>query len=202
MTENDKSTAEMILASGKTAPRITPDIIKATIASENYFTAQDAVCHIPCAEGDVANTPQSLAALGLLTICVLVLKNGFTVLGKSACASPENFDANIGRKVAFEDAFGQVWQLEGYLLKQRLFDEACQYALLHGEVDTVPPFQRRVMTERDELAAKLCKLGAFLVTPTYRRLADEEQTRLADQFEFMRQYLNVLNARIDAFVQA
>ena len=67
-------------------------------------------------------------ALGLLTFCVLVLKNGFTVTGESACASPENFDAEIGRKVARDNAINKIWALEGYLLKQALHDAAKEAA--------------------------------------------------------------------------
>ena len=59
-------------------------------------------------------------ALGLLTFCVLVLRNGFTVTGESACASPENFDAEIGRKVARQNAINKVWPLMGYELRSKL----------------------------------------------------------------------------------
>ncbi|MFT3523419.1 Gp49 family protein, partial [Klebsiella pneumoniae] len=62
-------------------------------------------------------------ALHLLTFCVLVLRNGFTVTGESACASPENFDPEIGRKIARENAVNKIWMLEGYLLKQRLSEK-------------------------------------------------------------------------------
>ena len=58
-----------------------------------------------------------------LTICVLTLENGFTVTGESACTSPENFDAEIGREIALTKARDKVWSLEGYLLKQRLFEK-------------------------------------------------------------------------------
>ena len=61
--------------------------------------------------------PQSLH---LLTFCVLVLKNGFTVTGESACASPENFNAEIGRKIARQNAVDKVWPLMGYALKSEL----------------------------------------------------------------------------------
>lgn len=61
-------------------------------------------------------------ALNLLTIFVLVLRSGFTVTGESACASPENFDGEIGRKVARDNAVQKIWMLEGYLLKQKLHD--------------------------------------------------------------------------------
>ncbi|GHM31555.1 hypothetical protein ECZU45_53420 [Escherichia coli] len=57
------------------------------------------------------------------TICVLVLCNGFIVTGESACASPENFDAEIGRKVARKNAIEKIWPLEGYLLKQKLSEQ-------------------------------------------------------------------------------
>lgn len=59
-------------------------------------------------------------ALGLLTFCVLVLKNGFTVTGESACASPENFDAEIGRKIARQNAVNKIWPLMGYALREKL----------------------------------------------------------------------------------
>ncbi len=63
----------------------------------------------------VAETP-----LGLLTFCVLVLRNGFTVTGESACASPENFDAEIGRRIARENAVQKIWPLMGYELRSKL----------------------------------------------------------------------------------
>ena len=62
--------------------------------------------------------------LRLLTFCVLVLKNGFTVTGESACVSRENFDAEIGRKVARENAISKVWPLLGFSLKQKLHEAA------------------------------------------------------------------------------
>jgi hypothetical protein len=64
------------------------------------------------------------ASLSLLTFCVLVLRNGFTVTGESACASPENFDAEIGRKIARQNAEQKIWPLMGYALKQELHNAA------------------------------------------------------------------------------
>lgn len=104
-----------IKAKGLTAPRITPDDIKANIASEFYFTAQNGVI----GANSAINGPLVLS-LSLMTFCVLVLKNGFTVEGVSACASPENFDAEIGRKVARENAVAKVWPLMGYELRNQL----------------------------------------------------------------------------------
>lgn len=60
------------------------------------------------------------------TICSVTLQNGYNVIGKSACADPANFTLADGEKYALEDALEQVWPLEGYLLKQRLYEEAKQ----------------------------------------------------------------------------
>lgn len=57
----------------------------------------------------------------VLTICVITLQNGFTVTGESACASPENYDKDIGEQIAFNNARDKIWQLEGYLLKEKLY---------------------------------------------------------------------------------
>jgi hypothetical protein len=114
-----------IIAKGKTAPRVTPQAIEAVIASEHYFTARQGAYGAAAFESDSETRVSSVAyhcpdSLGLLTFCVLVLRNGFTVTGESSCASPENFDAEIGRKVARANAIDKVWPLEGYLLKQML----------------------------------------------------------------------------------
>jgi hypothetical protein len=58
---------------------------------------------------------------GVLTVCVLKVANGFTVTGESACASPENFNEELGRKIARRNAVEKLWALEGYLLRQRLY---------------------------------------------------------------------------------
>lgn len=71
----------------------------------------------------VVATPAAPPALGLLTFCVLVLRNGFTVTGESACASPENFKADIGRRVARDNAKQKVWPLLGYVLREQLHRE-------------------------------------------------------------------------------
>lgn len=109
----DNQIEQEIQAKGLTAPRVTPADIRANIAAEHYFTAADAVYAADCAHG--VGTP-----LHLLTFCVIVLKNGFTVTGESACASPENFDAEIGRTIAYENAVNKIWPLMGYALKEKL----------------------------------------------------------------------------------
>ena len=118
----DAQIEQEIIAKGKTAPRITPADIEANIDSEHYFTAADGVVfnlERPTGRSGHA-TPSTLVSLGLLTFCVLVLRNGFTVTGESACASPENFDAKIGRKIARANAVQKMWPLMGYELKSKL----------------------------------------------------------------------------------
>jgi hypothetical protein len=112
---SDAGIERLIQAKGKTAPRVTPADIEANIRAETYFTAFD---------GSMADdrdmTMQDADALKLLTFCVLVLRNGFTVTGESACASPENFDAEVGRKIARQNAVQKIWPLMGYELRTKL----------------------------------------------------------------------------------
>lgn len=110
---NDQSIEQEIQAKGLTAPRVTPADIEANIACEFSFTVGNAARAL--------NYPVS-DATDLLTICVITLVNGFTVTGESACASPKNFDADLGRKIARENAINKVWPLMGYALKQKLHD--------------------------------------------------------------------------------
>lgn len=87
-----------ITAKGKTAPRITLAHIEAQIVSAQY-----------------AVLPETT-----MTICWITLKNGFVVTGESAAASPENFDREIGEKIALGNAKAKIWGLEGYALRSRL----------------------------------------------------------------------------------
>lgn len=114
------SVEQEIQAKGLTAPRVTPADIEANIASEHYFTADDGVQGAFLrADKNFAGIPTP-SSLSLLTFCVLVLKNGFTTVGTSACASPENFDAEIGRKIARAKALEDVWKVMGYELRSKL----------------------------------------------------------------------------------
>jgi hypothetical protein len=114
-----------IQAKGLSAPRITPADLQANIASEHYFTAAEGnnASSLP---PEVQPPAPSNHPLNLLTFCVLVLRNGFTVTGESAFASPENFDPELGRKIARENAINKVWPLMGYELRSRLHREAGQ----------------------------------------------------------------------------
>lgn len=80
----------------KTAPRVTEASIKAKIADVEYFRVRH------------------------LTICIITLRNGFFVEGHSAPAAPENYDQQIGERYAYDNAFRQLWPLEGYLLREQL----------------------------------------------------------------------------------
>lgn len=78
------------------APRVTLESLEAKVASAEYFRSKT------------------------LTICILTLANGFTIVGKSACASPENYSQALGERYAYDDAFRQIWAFEGYLLREQL----------------------------------------------------------------------------------
>jgi len=97
---NDQEIEKEIQEKGLNAPRLTPSDIEAQVIHEQYH---------------VFDGTQ-------FTVCLLTLANGFNVSGESSCVSPENFDAEIGRKIARENAKQKIWALEGYRLKQYLFD--------------------------------------------------------------------------------
>lgn len=85
-------------ANGLDAPRLTPETVDAKIKAERYYQFPGTT----------------------LTICALELQNGFHTVGHSASASPENFNVEIGRKIARDKARSKIWELEGYLLRERL----------------------------------------------------------------------------------
>lgn len=125
---NDQAIEQEIQDKGLTAPRVTPARIEEVIVSEHYFTAEAGVLGAYKLNNDayVGSVPsdKNAAPLSLLTFCVLVLENGFTVTGESACASPENFDAELGRKIARANAVNKIGPLEGYVLRQKLHEKA------------------------------------------------------------------------------
>lgn len=96
---NEQTLESEIQAKGLNAPRLTPTDINAVIVGEQYHVFPGTT----------------------VTVCCLTLLNGFCTTGTSAAASPENFDAEIGRKVARENARDKIWALEGYLLRQVLY---------------------------------------------------------------------------------
>jgi hypothetical protein len=96
---NEATTEAMIQKAGLAGRRLSPADIDAVIEREEFTIL-----------------PNSCT-----TICEIFLKNGYTVTGKSACVSPENFNEEIGRKVARENARKEIWPLEGYRLKEACF---------------------------------------------------------------------------------
>ena len=106
-------------------PRVTDASIEKAIVSEHYFTAlqgarMEGLDYVTDGPTGLPQPSPLRPELGLLTCCVLVLDNGFTVIGHSACASPENFSSIIGRKIAREKAVEQVWPLLGFRLRDKL----------------------------------------------------------------------------------
>lgn len=99
MSKDEKAIEQEIQDKGLTAPRITPGDIDAAIKAEDYHV-------FPGSQ---------------LTVCCMTLQNGFTVTGESACASPANFNADLGQKIARENARNKIWPLAGYLLRERLY---------------------------------------------------------------------------------
>ena len=95
---SEQQVEQAIQEKGLTAPRLTAGRIDEVIVGEDYHVFPDSQ----------------------LTVCCLRLKNGFAVTGESACVSPENFDAEIGRDIARKNAREKIWALEGYLLKERV----------------------------------------------------------------------------------
>lgn len=113
------------------APRVRPEDVEAAIASEHYFTAAQGASRAAYDEmldqGGVINSQQAAPlpdALSLLTFCVLVLKNGYTVTGESAVISKANFNAQIGRDVARKAAVAKIWPLLGFRLVDYLYAQA------------------------------------------------------------------------------
>lgn len=109
MSKDETAIEAEIQRKNLNAPRLTPSYIDEQIVAEYVVRASDAFDGAPIHD-----------ALKSLTLCVLVLKNGYVVTGESACASPENFDAEIGRKIARDNARAKIWALEGYLLRTKL----------------------------------------------------------------------------------
>lgn len=100
MSESEAAIEKEIQDKGLTAPRLTPALIDAAIKSEDYHIFPGTT----------------------LTVCALTLQNGFIVTGESAAASPANFDVELGRKIARDNARNKIWAFEGYLLRQKLHE--------------------------------------------------------------------------------
>lgn len=101
-----------------TAPRVSLADIENAIERKFFFTGGEAA---RCFDPSTARE-QAVSALDPLTICIVVMNNGFMVIGKSAPASPKNFNAELGQKLAYEDAVRQLWPLMGFALREKLYN--------------------------------------------------------------------------------
>ena len=97
---NEQEIEQAIVEKGLTAPRLTPAGVLAAIVSESF----------------------TVLPSGKVMVCELTLRNGFTVRGDAATVSKENFNVAIGERISRENAREKVWELEGYLLQQRIYE--------------------------------------------------------------------------------
>lgn len=183
----DRETLETTLKNQAKAPRVTLDQVNENISSIHYFTARQGV------EGTYGGGIEDDApiedgeALGLLTFCVIVLKNGFTVYGESACASPENFDPVIGRKLAYERAFNDIWKLMGYHLKETMYESK------QAQPPQETTWQDRLKSEAVELSTKIERLKNAIEGDTVQGM---DKTLLIQQKSVMLEYLEILTDRM------
>lgn len=209
MSNQEQQIEQEIQSKNLNAPRLTPADIDATIVDEYYFTAAQGV-------GNNCNGYDALGfhdSLKTLTFCVLILKNGFKVTGQSDCASPENFDAEIGKKIAYQNAREKIWLLEGYLLKDKLHigklcsDERPCINCFADSGECLGPYKaapkthiERMTEEKAALDEKLNALKAFLAkigTDEAPLLTDDQVYSLESQAEVMGLYSNILGSRIE-----
>lgn len=160
------------------APKVDATRIDALMASLTYDTAH------------LAGTTS--------TVATARLPGGFVAaIGHSACVAPENFDAELGRKYAIQDAErsarGKLWQFEGYALYLEL------EKIRAAGIGNMPAHEQRVVLERIELKERINRLAAFRVTPFFTTLPAAEQGRLTRQQDIMQQLDAVLAERINAF---
>lgn len=97
---NEQEVELIIQAKDLNAPRITPERIDEKVIRVEYWQPHNTT----------------------LTVCMIQLQNGTCVTGESACVSHENFDYELGQKIAYANARDKIWGLEGYLLKQQMYE--------------------------------------------------------------------------------
>lgn len=110
MTDTLQATDDQA-ASVATAPRISKEYIEDMIAEEWYMTGD---VFVDACQGFQGNTQQ----YGHLTLCMLRCANGFMVVGESAPMNPANFNEELGRKLAYENAFRKLWPLFAFARMQ------------------------------------------------------------------------------------
>lgn len=106
MTPDEQQIETKIASLGLTAPRITPQRIDSLVESLTFD-----IHHIP---GTTVILASALLPSGI-----------YVATGFSSCASPSNFRYEVGLEAATKQARAmareKLWELEGYMLKQTLY---------------------------------------------------------------------------------
>lgn len=178
----DRETLETTLQDQAKAPRVTLDDVKGAISSVHYFTAREGVegTYVGGVEDECL---QDAEALKLMTFCVIVDKYGFTFIGSSAVASPENFNREIGEKLAYDRAFNQMWMPMGYYLKRSMTNTQPQETT----------WQDRLKSEAVELSAKIEKIKTRIESDADTGI---DKQLLIQQKSSMLEYLEILADRM------
>lgn len=129
-------------------------------------------------KSQIANVEYHQLSGTTITISVITLKSGFTVTGESACVDPNKFNAEIGNKIAYENAFDKLWQLFGFELKQKIGGD----------------WVYRLQRERAELSDRINSLKDFFNSGEMIEI--NEYNVLKQQEKVMSQYLAILDARL------
>lgn len=111
---SDQTLEQAIQQKGLAGARVNLEHIENLISQEYYIRASDALKGTP---GELTPGCQRM------TLCFLVLKNGFVVVGEGVCADPKNYVAEFGHRAARAHAIQKIWELEGYLLRQKIFEQ-------------------------------------------------------------------------------
>jgi hypothetical protein len=168
--KSEQQLEQSIQEKGLTAPRLTPDLIASTIKKSEYHVFTDSC----------------------LTVCCLTLRNGFTVTGESACVSPANFNKETGEQVSYDNAYKKIWMLEGYLLKQKLFEKSKATSVPANAYD-------RLVEQLHELKESNFKLTAFTKTEKFGTLTKIRRELLVDQSRTQADLIQILQLRIEIF---
>ena len=176
---NDTQVEQVIQAKSlNVAPRVTKEHIDALMARVVYLF----------------NQPEGTTS----TLAHAFLDGTFLLAtGHSACVSPENFNAELGRSMAQdqaeEKARGELWKLEGYALRSKLADAVV------ASGGKYLPHQQRVIDEKAELDERRSKLAAFMRGPGFFAIPNEDQILLDRQAGAMRLLSGILRERIERF---
>lgn len=177
-----KPVSENELIEKAVAPRVTLEGLEANIRSHYCYNVLEVLQAYNETHPD--NQYPVREELNTLTMCVIVLNNGYTVTGQSACADPKNYNKEIGDRLAFEDAKKKIWPLMGYVLKEEIY------------LNNDGGFLGRMQREAKELGSRLGKAQAFIGTDSFGALSTEEKQLLLQQRNAMAEYHEVLMQRI------